>query len=395
METDRLIEKAKQILYGNVKKFGEYRIVVPHLGRYPIPYCWDTAFHVLALSHLDPLLAKESIEALLFFAREDGLIPNAPTEIEDQDLRSQPPIILHAVKYYLDVTGDVDGLEAWYPKLKKFYKWWDTYGDPAESIEGLVSPFTGARAYSPKIAYWAVCSTGMDNHAVYDFTNGKTLPRDGYHYLAIEDLLLNSALAAGAEALAEIASTLKLKDDAKHFQQGFLTKALLINKFMWDENEGFYYPIDWKGNKIRVKSAQAFAPLFAKIPEPKDALRLIAHLASPAEFWGRYGVPSIAFNDENYMSQQPYWLYSRDPYYWRGPIWPPMACLAFKGLLNYGQRDLARQLSIKWLNLIDQANVFAEYYYEDGSPGLTNLSDFSWTAATTIFLSIEADLVSL
>lgn len=58
MKIEQLIIKAKEILYENLKEFGKHRIVVPHLSGYPIPYCWDTAFHVLALSHIDPLLCS-------------------------------------------------------------------------------------------------------------------------------------------------------------------------------------------------------------------------------------------------------------------------------------------------------------------------------------------------
>jgi len=122
LKLDQLIIKAKEILYENLKEFGEHKIIVPHLNGYPIPYCWDTAFHVLALSHIDPLLAKENIEALLSLQKENGMIPNAPIEVYNQDLRSQPPVIIYAVNYYSNTTKDFESLKNWYPKLKKFYE---------------------------------------------------------------------------------------------------------------------------------------------------------------------------------------------------------------------------------------------------------------------------------
>ncbi len=393
MKLDQLIIKAKEILYENLKEFGGHKIVVPHLNGYPIPYCWDTAFHVLALSHIDPLLAKENIEALLSLQKENGMIPNAPVEVYNQDLRSQPPIIIYAANYYSNITKDFEGLKNWYPKLKKFYEWWNNYGDPIDSINGLVSPFTGARSENSMMAYWAICSTGMDNHALYDFVNGETLKRNGFYYIPIEDLLLNNVLAADAEALFEIANKLGIENDAKKFQYEYYKKASLINKYMWNEKESFYYPIDWKGNIIKVKSIQAFTSLFSKILDYKNASRIISHLISPKEFWGKYGIPTIAFDDEKYMSPQPSWLYSLDPYYWRGPIWAPTTYFIFKGLLNYGYEEIAKELAIKWFNLINKTKVFAEYYYEDGKPGLTGLYNFGWTAAVTIILAIESNLI--
>jgi len=59
---------------------------------------------MMALAHIDATLAKENIEALLSLQRSDGMIPNAPTEVNDQDLRSQAPIVIYSTKYYLDVT---------------------------------------------------------------------------------------------------------------------------------------------------------------------------------------------------------------------------------------------------------------------------------------------------
>ena len=393
MKLNQLIIKAKEILYENLKEFKGNRIVVPHLNGYPMPYCWDTAFHVLALSHIDPLIAKENIEALLSLQKEDGMIPNAPTEAYNQDLRSQPPIIIYAVNYYSNVTKDFESLSNWYPKLKKFYEWWNNYGDPIDSINGLVSPFTGARREDEMMAYWAICSTGMDNHALYDFVNGKNLKRDNFYYIPIEDLLLNNVLAADAEALFEIANKLGIENDAKKFQNEYYKKASLINKYMWNEKESFYYSIDWKGNIVKVKSIQAFMPLFSKILDYENASHLISHLISSKEFWGKYGIPTIAFDDEKYMSPQPSWLYSLDPYYWRGPIWAPTTYFIFKGLLNYGYKEIAKELAIKWFNLINKTKVFAEYYYEDGKPGSTGLYNFGWTAAVTIILAIESNLV--
>jgi len=393
LKLNQLIIKAKEILYENLKEFKGNRIVVPHLNGYPMPYCWDTAFHVLALSHIDPLIAKENIEALLSLQKEDGMIPNAPTEAYNQDLRSQPPIIIYAVNYYSNVTKDFESLSNWYPKLKKFYEWWNNYGDPIDSINGLVSPFTGARREDEMMAYWAICSTGMDNHALYDFVNGKNLKRDNFYYIPIEDLLLNNVLAADAEALFEIANKLGIENDAKKFQNEYYKKASLINKYMWNEKESFYYSIDWKGNIVKVKSIQAFMPLFSKILDYENASHLISHLISSKEFWGKYGIPTIAFDDEKYMSPQPSWLYSLDPYYWRGPIWAPTTYFIFKGLLNYGYKEIAKELAIKWFNLINKTKVFAEYYYEDGKPGSTGLYNFGWTAAVTIILAIESNLV--
>ena len=118
---------------------------------------------------------------------------------------------------------------------------------------------------------------------------------------------------------------------------------------MWDDKDGFYYSLLFNGKKIRVKSVQAFTALFAEVPEKDMADRLLDCLEDEHEFNGKYGVPTISFSDEKYMSPQPEWFFSRDPYYWRGPIWAPTTYLVFRGLQNYGFTKKAEEIVYKWL----------------------------------------------
>lgn len=386
---------ALRVLKKNLVNFNGYRMVVPHLVRYPVPYCWDTAFHALGLLHVDLDLARENIDGLLSLAREDGMIPNAPLEQGDQDLRSQPPVIVFAVYEYYNRTKDLSSLKRWYPVLRKYYLWWKRNGSPQEAFKGFISPFTGTRnPQSPMLAYWAVCSTGMDNHAVYDVTEGKVLSVQGYYYVPVLDVFLSSMIAAFSKYLSLIARELNLRDEARFFEEEYRSMKERINEYMWDDKDGFYYSLLFNGEKIRVKSVQAFTALFAEVPEKDMADRLLDYLEDEHEFNGKYGVPTISFSDEKYMSPQPEWLFSRDPYYWRGPIWAPTTYLVFRGLQNYGFIKKAEEIVYKWVSLIRDAGDFYEYYFNDGRPGETKLSSFGWTAAVTIKLLVDSGLMS-
>jgi hypothetical protein len=61
------------------------------------------------------------------------------------------------------------------------------------------------------------------------------------------------------------------------------------------------------------------------------------HFYNPKEFWGDYVLPSIAFNDPDYKSDD----------YWRGRIWGPMNFLVYLGFRNYkldnAQQDLVKK----------------------------------------------------
>lgn len=387
---ESLFKRATQILKENTIVFDGRRIVIPHPKRFPIPYCWDSAFHILALNQIDLSLSKENIECLLSLVDTYGMIPNAPSSKADQDLRSQPPIIFHAVWDYWIKTQDSQFLQKCYASLKKYYEWWNRFGCLEKPF---ISPFTGVRQKSHLTACWAVCSTGMDNHALYDFCGGKTLERDGWHYIPCKDVILSCSHAHAAKIMADMAEILGLKDDESHFRTEFNSRIQAICKHLWNPEDNFIYPAMLNGRPIKVKSIQAFTALYAQVLTKSKVAKLIEHLTMQDEFWSEYGIPTIALNDPKYMTPQPNWLYSPDPYYWRGTIWAPTTMLTYIGLKNYGYENLAIELAEKWTKLIDKTRVFAEYYYSDGRPGATNLKNFSWTAAATIFLTKDAGFI--
>lgn len=400
MNQRELVAKAREILEKNTVRFGAHEVVVPSRKSYPVPYAWDTAFHVLGLLYVSPEKAKSNLEAILSVQQQDGRIPNAPLRAGDQDLRSQPPVLLYAFRRYVESTGDKESARKWISRFTLFYRWWSERGSPLGE-RGLVSPFTGMRFGTRFLhlfgrllrreslgspIFFALCSTGMDNHPTGDFTN-RAVKIGNLYYLPVADILLNSSLVSGAESLARVAGMLGLREEEEKLEEEAKQRSRLMNELMWSEEDGFYYPVTWKGERVRVKSATAFTTLWAGVPDSRRARKLLSHLFSPKEFWGEYGVPTVAFNDEKFMSIQPKWLFSKDPYYWRGPIWPPITVLIVEGLLRYNQVSSAEKLVEKWMTLVGKSG-FAEYFYNNGSPGKAHPDEeFGWTAAATIYLT--------
>ena len=75
----------------------------------------------------------------------------------------------------------------------------------------------------------------------------------------------------------------------------------------------------------------------------KKAERMVnEHLYNPNEFWGEYVLPSIAFNDPDYTSND----------YWRGRIWAPMNFLVYLGLKNYNLKKAQKDLAAKSKSLL-------------------------------------------
>jgi len=381
-----LLESAESVLRSNEVSYEGRRVVIPHSEAYPYPFCWDTAFHVLALSRLRPEAARENVEALLTLQREDGMIPNSPSKDYDMDLRSQPPVIAYAALDYYKVTGDKVALRRWYGRLKKYVRWWGREGAIFKRIN-LISPLSGSRD-SRDLAFKAICSTGLDNHPTYDFCEGRTFEIAGYYYIPGFDLLLSSTYALALESMAEIASILGEPGEAMEFEGGLRSVKEDYNRYLWDEEDGFYFPLTWQGVKVKVRSLQALTSLAAGIPDEERAKRVVEVFRR--EFMSEYGPLTISKRDPKFMSPQPPWLRSKDPYYWRGPIWAPLTVLSYIGLKRYGRSGLAGEVARAFLRAVNRSG-FAEYFTPEGDVGGSKLKDFSWTAAAAAFFIKELE----
>jgi len=81
-EWHKVAADARRVLEGNRQRgtsawAGQrYDFVCPSPTTYPFQWFWDSAFHAIALLHVDPGLAKQEIVCLMQGARPDGFIPH-------------------------------------------------------------------------------------------------------------------------------------------------------------------------------------------------------------------------------------------------------------------------------------------------------------------------------
>ncbi len=68
-----------------------------------------------------------------------------------------------------------------------------------------------------------------------------------------------------------------------------------------------------------------FYPLICGAPDAQRAARVLAWMYREDKYWGRYLIPSVAYDDPVWTQQT----------YWRGMIWPPANYLLWQGLLRY------------------------------------------------------------
>ena len=116
-----------------------------------------------------------------------------------------------------------------------------------------------------------------------------------------------------------------------------------------------------------MKTWAIFAPLFAEILNRSEAKRLVEkHLLNPKEFWTNYPVPTVSIDEPSF-----------DPKgFWRGTTWIAINWFIYKGLLNYGFSDIAKQIQQSSINLIEKSG-FREYFNPLTGEGL-GAKNFTW-----------------
>jgi glycogen debranching enzyme len=92
-------------------------------------------------------------------------------------------------------------------------------------------------------------------------------------------------------------------------------------------------------------------------------------------------VPTVARNDPRYDPAQ----------MWRGPTWVNVNYLLIEGLERSGQRDVARELRDRTLEMVMAHSDIYEYYHpETAEPGPRAASIYGWSAALFIDLALQA-----
>jgi glycogen debranching enzyme len=405
----------------------------PHL--YPHQWSWDAAFIAIGLRHRQPERARDELRSLFRGQWRNGLLPHivfgdgepgspyfpgpdvwrtdrspdAPREPRTSGI-VQPP--LHATAAWLvhERAPDPGFLRDLYPLLCAWhdylYRERDPGGDglvairhPWESGQDDSPAWDAARAALPQPAR-PVPRARRSDLAVVSDAERPTLADYG-DYLALVELfrehdyeeaalrsaspflvadpLFNALLARAGHDLGQIAAAIGA-DPGPHRDAASRTAAAVETR-LWDDDRGLYQALDLRAKRRSpVPVAAGFIPLFAQIPSPDRADRLVATLTGPG-FWpgAREGhpIPTVGRRDPAFEPRR----------YWRGPAWVNVDWLVARGLRRYGRDELAGRLEAAVMELVAGAG-FHEYFDPDTGAGY-GTDEFSWTAALTLDLLLS------
>jgi hypothetical protein len=366
-------------------------ISMPDKWEYPWYAAWDLAFHILALTLVDPDFGKQQLKMVLSgnYMHPNGQVPAYEWNFSDVN----PPVLAWSTifTYRLEKTQhhteDVEWLKGNFQKLLLNFTWWVNRKDRSGR-----NVFEGG-------------FLGLDNIGVFD--RSAPLPTGGY----LEQADGTAWMALFSQNMLEIAGELAMKDPsyqdmALKFAEHFLWIASSMIHLgddvgMWDEEDGFFYDVlrlpGGQGQRLKVRSMVGLLPLcavttfegelFKKYPELGERFarflrsrsELIANIHDPQkasprgrrmasildenrlrkvlnkmldenEFLSPYGIRSLSryhennpyiFNVEGHEYKVNYLPAESDTGMfggnsnWRGPIWMPVNGLIIRALMQY------------------------------------------------------------
>jgi hypothetical protein len=366
-------------------------ISMPDKWEYPWYAAWDLAFHVLALTLVDPDFGKEQLSLMLSdrYLHPNGQIPAYEWNFGDVN----PPVHAWATAftYRLEKSqkgeGDIVWLKKCFQKLLLNHAWWVNRKDRSNR-----NVFEGG-------------FLGLDNIGVFD--RSAPLPTGGY----LEQADGTAWMCLYCENMLEIAVELAMTDSGyadmavKFVEHFFWIASSMANlgseAGMWDDEDGFYYDVlrlpNGQAQRLKVRSMVGLLPLcaatvfqgelIAKYPEIRERLlrfletrpeiraaihdpvqkgvagrhlasildetklrRVLAKMLDENEFLSEFGIRSLS----RFHAEQPYVIHVGGQEYrvaylpaesdtgmfggnsnWRGPIWMPVNGLIIRALLQY------------------------------------------------------------
>lgn len=326
-------------------------------------FYWDTYFTVLGLIDSGRVeLAKGMVDNLVYLFRKFDVMParNSWTSVG----RSQPPFLTRmAIEIYVAKGADNAWLDNVMKIAQKEYESVWKQGDRYDLRTGL-------SRYAPRYFrhQLAVFESGWDLSSRFS-SDHDILPVD-----------LNSLLYQYEADFLLWAKKRKNQRAITKWTKAMAARKQAMDKYLWDEEDGFYYDY-CPGTDKKIKSLAGFFPLWSKAASKHQAIRCIQQLPRFAHAGG-------LANTEEIPDSKKQWDYPNG--------WPPVQLTTLVGITQYGHRTEARRLAGAWMRC--NQKVFAETgkLWEKydvvnvavGQPGRYPTQDgFAWTNA--VYLRIN------
>jgi glycogen debranching enzyme len=403
----------------------------PSVRLYPHQWSWDSACIAMGYAPVDQSRAESEFRSLFAGQWKNGLLPHivytdgahyfpgpefwetdrspdAPERPRTSGIVQPPVHATAAWRFYRrarDRKRAAAFLEELFPELVAWHGY--LYRERARDGDGLVE-------------IWHPWESGMDNSPLWDAALERIEPEqlayeridvriadpderpsdreyDRYVHLvglfrglgyrsdairevtpfALQPVLFNSLLVQANRDLAEIARL--LGSDHRELEAWADQTESAIEGKLWEEEHGIYVDFDVTARAhVRVHTATGLSPLYAGVPEPARAARLINALSRwQVDVDGAWAIASFAPDEPGFQPTR----------YWRGPIWPIVNWVVARGLDRYGYTEQAAAVRAAIVGL-SRRNGFWEHYSPVTGDG-HGAGEFAWTAGLVLDLLHE------
>jgi len=392
-DVQALMEQNRRTADGHI-----YTVPSPEL--YPFQWLWDSCFHTIILSHFDTEAAKAELRSLCTHILPSGLIPhiiywkhdvevknwgremrgdviNNAWGVEGTSAITQPPLFALAAWRVYEQDGDTAFLKELYPIFKTHFNRLLAERrlneesplfiiNPDESGEDNSPRFDTAQQLPPQHSTDQSLDRRLDRiyeHAKCDFDTKTCMAK----HFAVADVPFNIIALEGLEYMARIAEVLAHEGDVHMFRKHHDTLQSVIMHTLCAQNECRSYD-HLTNTYIDVDTWARFMPLYGGLLSKKEARKLVdEHLKDADRFWSAFPVCTTARTESAFDALGGFW---------RGPIWFGPNWFIYKGLKRYGFDDVAEELKVKSIALIEKSG-FREQYHPDTGEG-QGAHDFTW-----------------
>ncbi len=349
-----------------------FAFTCPSARRYRHQWYWDSCFHAIAWTHVDPARARDELRTLLRAGRADGFVPHTAFWQAAPRWRRAP---LYATAH---MWGDAATASIQTPLLALA---WEraAAGDPGFVAEGL-APLAAhlrwlARERDPDgdglLTILLPDESGLDDSPKYDPVYGALAHwRPGYARLVqrcrrarwnarlltattdehVEDVLVNVAYALSLRAYARMSG-----DDA-WTRLAERTETALLER-CWDPRRGLFFDLAGRAEqRVEISTWSSLAPLALPLPRAIRERLVDEHLLHPRRYGARFGVPSVSMEEPSF---RPGFNAFR---VWRGPAWMNTTWMMVHGLRALGADAEADRLAAGALDGVERSG-FREYYH--------------------------------
>lgn len=319
---------------------------------------------MLAYVYLDPQSAQESQRVYIEQQAESGLIAyrHGPRGLQDYPHEGMPttssPFFSYINLEIYKVSQDKDFLLEAYYSGSRYVQW---------LVKNRDTDKDGLYEWGP---YGIIENVRDWYNAVFQVSAERYLDVDKEDISdELECLDLSLMIVKEMRCLSEMAKELGYKSEAKKWAEKADNITRKINQQMWDSNTGFFYHINKDDHSFQFMTRDlkrqeiiGFLPMWAEAVSKERADTLVKTLLDPDKFWRKYGVPTLSADDEWYS---PYVDYCCK---WNGPVWLLWNYMVFEGLIQYGYKKEALELSDRMIEGVKLQLTKNHNFWESYSP---------------------------